>query len=187
MPKSENHPILPTGGATSSRGRAARLLNRRARTALFTVAAFAGGAVSAEVARARTERQSPYAMMDQLARVLVWIENEYVDPVDRARLIEGGIKGMVAELDPHSSYMPPEDYGVFQGDTDGHFGGIGVEVDFSTDSVVVIAPIEGSPAELAGIRSGDRIVAIDGQPVRDRSPADLVRTMPRSSCAGLPQ
>ncbi|HWP09969.1 MAG TPA: S41 family peptidase [Polyangiaceae bacterium] len=116
-------------------------------------------------------------MMDQLARVLVWIENEYVDPVDRARLIEGGIKGMVAELDPHSSYMPPEDYGVFQGDTEGHFGGIGVEVDFSTDSVIVIAPIEGSPAELAGIRSGDRIVAIDGQPVRERSPADLVRTM----------
>jgi carboxyl-terminal processing protease len=177
MPKSENHPTISSSGGAPNRWRAARLLNGRARTALFTLAAFAGGAVSAEVARAKTERQSPYAMMDQLARVLVWIENEYVDPVDRARLIEGGIKGMVAELDPHSSYMPPEDYGVFQGDTEGHFGGIGVEVDFSTDSVVVIAPIEGSPAELAGIRSGDRIIAIDGQPVRDRSPADLVRTM----------
>ncbi|HEX5098567.1 MAG TPA: S41 family peptidase [Polyangiaceae bacterium] len=177
MPKSENHPTIPSHGGTTSGGRTAHLLNGPARTALFTLAAFAGGAVSAEVARARTERQSPYAMMDQLARVLVWIENEYVDPVDRARLIEGGIKGMVAELDPHSSYMPPEDYGVFQGDTEGHFGGIGVEVDFSTDSVIVIAPIEGSPADLAGIRSGDRIVAIDGQPVRERSPADLVRTM----------
>jgi carboxyl-terminal processing protease len=152
-------------------------MNGPGRTALLTLAAFAGGAFSADLARARTERQSPYAMLDQLARVLVWIENEYVDPVDRARLIEGGIKGMVAELDPHSSYMPPEDYGVFQGDTEGHFGGIGVEVDFSTDSVVVIAPIEGSPAELAGIRSGDRIIAIDGQTVRDRSPAELVRTM----------
>jgi carboxyl-terminal processing protease len=151
--------------------------SRAFRTLLLTAAAFGGGAVSAELARARTERQSPFAMMDQLARVLVWIENEYVDPVDRARLVEGGIKGMVAELDPHSSYMAPEDYGVFQGDTDGHFGGIGVEVDFSTDSVIVIAPIEGSPAALAGIRSGDRIVAIDGQGVRDRSPADLVRTM----------
>src|SRR5687767_5395330 len=76
--------------------------SRAFRTLLLTAAAFAGGAVSAELARARTERQSPYAMMDQLARVLVWIENEYVDPVDRARLVEGGIKGMVAELDPHS-------------------------------------------------------------------------------------
>jgi carboxyl-terminal processing protease len=150
---------------------------RTIRTLCFTTAAFAGGAVTADLARARTERQSPYAMMDQLARVLVWIENEYVDPVDHAKLVEGAIKGMVAELDPHSSYMAPEDYGVFQGDTEGHFGGIGVEVDFSTDSVVVIAPIEGSPAELAGVRSGDRIVAIDGQAVRDRSPAELVRTM----------
>jgi carboxyl-terminal processing protease len=151
--------------------------SRAFRTLLLTAAAFAGGAITADVARARGERQSPYAMMDQLARVLVWIENEYVDPVDRTKLIEGSIKGMVAELDPHSSYMTREDYGVFQGDTEGHFGGIGVEVDFSTDSVVVIAPIEGSPAALAGVRSGDRIVAIDGQAVRDRSPAELVRTM----------
>jgi carboxyl-terminal processing protease len=151
--------------------------SRTLRTLLLAAAAFAGGAVSADLARARSERSSPYAMMDQLARVLVWIENEYVDPVDRAKLIEGGIKGMVAELDPHSSYMAPEDYGIFQGDTEGHFGGIGVEVDFSTDSVVVISPIEGSPAELAGVRSGDRIVAIDGQAVRERSPAELVRTM----------
>ncbi len=155
-----------------------RLFRARAvRTLALTAAAFAGGAVTSSLARARSERQSPYAMMDQLARVLVWIENEYVDPVDRAKLIEGSIKGMVAELDPHSSYMAPEDYGVFQGDTEGHFGGIGVEVDFSTDSVIVITPIEGSPAELAGVRSGDRIIAIDGQLVRDRSPADLVRTM----------
>ncbi len=171
------HPsiISPAPRPEGNLGRVVR--SRAFRTLLLTAAAFAGGAVSAELARARTERQSPYHMMDQLARVLVWIENEYVDPVDRARLVEGGIKGMVAELDPHSSYMAPEDYGVFQGDTEGHFGGIGVEVDFSTDSVVVIAPIEGSPAALAGIRSGDRIVAIDGQGVRDRSPADLVRTM----------
>jgi carboxyl-terminal processing protease len=150
---------------------------RGARTVALTLAAFAGGAVTANFARARTERENPYAMMDQLARVLVWIENDYVDPVDRTKLVEGAIKGMVAELDPHSSYMAPEDYGVFQGDTEGHFGGIGVEVDFSTDSIVVIAPIEGSPAAVAGIRSGDRIVAIDGQAVRDRSPAELVRTM----------
>ncbi|HEY3494835.1 MAG TPA: S41 family peptidase [Polyangiaceae bacterium] len=147
------------------------------RTALLAAAAFLGGAVSSEIARATTERQSPYAMLDQLARVLQFVENEYVDPVDRTTLIEGGIKGMVAELDPHSSYLPPEDYSIFQGDTEGHFGGVGVEVDFSTDFVTIIAPIEGSPAERAGIRPGDRIVAIDGQSVRGKSPIDLVRAM----------
>jgi carboxyl-terminal processing protease len=144
---------------------------------LLVLAAFSGGALTSELARATTERQSPYAMLDQLARVLAFVENEYVDPVDRTTLLEGGIKGMVAELDPHSSYLAPEDYSIFQGDTEGQFGGVGVEVDFTTDFVTIIAPIEGSPAERAGIRPGDRIVAIDGQSVRGKSPVDLVRAM----------
>jgi carboxyl-terminal processing protease len=154
-----------------------RLISWGSRTLLLAAAAFLGGALSSELARATTERQNPYAMLDQLARVLTFVENEYVDPVDRTTLLEGGIKGMVAELDPHSAYLAPEDYSIFQGDTEGHFGGVGVEVDFSTDFVTIIAPIEGSPAERAGIRSGDRIVAIDGQSVRGRSPVDLVRAM----------
>ncbi len=115
--------------------------------------------------------------MDQLGRVLAFVENEYVDPVDRKTLIEGALEGMVAKLDPHSAYLPPEDYAIFQSDTEGHFGGVGVEVDFGEDWVTVIAPIEGSPAERAGVRPGDRIVAIDHSPVRGKSPADLVRQM----------
>ena len=109
--------------------------------------------------------------------MLVLIENEYVEPVDRARLIEGSIKGMVAELDPHSAYLPARDFSVFQGDTEGRFGGIGVEVDFAGDAVVVIAPIENSPAERAGVQPGDRIVAIDNQPIQNKSPEALVRDM----------
>jgi carboxyl-terminal processing protease len=141
------------------------------------LAAFGGGAAVSELAHATTERQNPYQLMEQLGRVLVAIEDDYVDPVDRARLIEGGIKGMVAELDPHSSYLPAEDYAIFQGDLEGRFGGIGVEVDFEGDFVTVIAPIEGSPAHQGGVKSGDRIVAIDNQAVRGQSPADLVRSM----------
>ena len=147
------------------------------RAAVLALAAFAGGAAASELAHATSERQNPYELMEQLGRVLVAIEDEYVDPVDRARLIEGGIKGMVAELDPHSSYLAPEDYSIFQGDLEGRFGGIGVEVDFEGDFVTVIAPIEGSPAHQAGVKSGDRIVAIDNLAVRGQSPADLVRAM----------
>lgn len=128
-------------------------------------------------ALAGTERDSPYHVLDQLGRVLVLIENEYVEPVDRARLVEGSIKGMVAELDPHSAYLPARDFSVFQGDTEGRFGGIGVEVDFSGDDVIVIAPIENSPAERAGVQPGDRIVAIDNLPIQDKSPEALVRDM----------
>jgi carboxyl-terminal processing protease len=136
-------------------------------------ACLAGGAVT----RLAQAGDGPYDVVRQLARVLVLVENEYVDPVDRSRLLEGAIKGMVAELDPHSSFLPPEDYRIFEADTKGEFGGIGVEVDFQNETVVVIAPIEGSPAERAGIRSGDRIVAIDGSPVRGRSMQELVRRM----------
>src|ERR1041384_2186860 len=86
-------PLIEPRPAARPKGHLGRFSRSKAlRTLLLTAAAFAGGAFSAELARARTERQSPYAMMDQLARVLVWIENDYVDPVDRARLVEGGIK-----------------------------------------------------------------------------------------------
>jgi carboxyl-terminal processing protease len=136
------------------------------RTAALVAAAFLGGAVSSHLAHATTEAESPYAMLDQLARVLALAENEYVDPTSRAKLLEGAIKGMVGELDPHSSYMSPAEYAVFQSDTEGHFSGIGVEVDLRGDVLTVIAPMEGSPAEKAGIRPGDQVVSVDGRPVR---------------------
>ena len=84
--------------------------------------------------------------------MLVEVENEYVDPVDRAKLVDGAIKGMVAELDPHSSYMPPDEFQAFESDTEGEFGGIGIEVENRNDQLVVLAPIEGSPAERAGMQ-----------------------------------
>ena len=143
----------------------------------LTLVAFAGGAWTSAAARARTARDSPYDLLDHIARALVLIENEYVDPVDRDRLLQGAIKGMVAELDPHSAYLPAEDFTIFRSDTEGRFGGIGVEVDFANDYVTVIAPIEGSPAERAGILPGDRILAIDNQAVSGQDPTELVRAM----------
>jgi carboxyl-terminal processing protease len=98
-----------------------------------------------------------------VGRVLVEVENEYVDPVERTKLVDGAIKGMVAELDPHSSYMPPDEFSAFESDTDGQFGGIGIEVEERNEQLVVLAPIEGSPADKAGIRSGDVIVSVDGK------------------------
>jgi carboxyl-terminal processing protease len=142
--------------------------------AVVTVAAVA---LQAREAQAKTEWDNPYFPFEQLGRVLAWVENEYVDPVERRRLVEGAIKGMVAELDPHSSYLPAEDYGIFQADTEGHFGGIGVEVDFGDEYITIISPIEGSPAALGGVLPGDRILAIDNQAVRGKSAVDLVRMM----------
>ncbi len=133
----------------------------------LVLAAFAGGAATTLLgshhAQATSHDESPYAAIGQLGRVLVQIENNYVEPVDRARLVNGAIGGMVSELDPHSSYLPPTDWKLFQSETEGKFAGVGIEIDARGDTLVVIAPIEGSPAFRAGIHSGDKIVAVDGE------------------------
>lgn len=147
------------------------------RTVGLTVAAFTGGAVSSQLASATSQAQSPYAPFEQLARVLVLVETQYVEPAQRNKIIEGAIKGMVAELDPHSAFMSAEDFAQFQEETGGRFGGVGVEVDFRGDSPIVIAPIEGSPAARAGIRSGDQIIAIDGKPTRGENLEKLITMM----------
>jgi carboxyl-terminal processing protease len=131
--------------------------------AFLAVSAFAGGACATAAGGARTAKgDTPYAAVERLARVLVEVEDDYVDPVDRDKLVQGAVKGMVAELDPHSSYMPPEDFQAFENDTEGAFGGIGVEVEERRDQLLVLAPIEGSPADRAGVRAGDVIVSVDG-------------------------
>ena len=123
------------------------------RVLLPTVAAFAGGlALGGMRAEATPEAQNPYQSVSQLGRVLVQIENNYVDPVERGKIVEGAIKGMVENLDPHSSYLPPDEWKQFQSDTEGKFGGVGLEVDGRGEKLVVIAPIEGSPAYHHGRR-----------------------------------
>jgi carboxyl-terminal processing protease len=143
-----------------------------------TLAAFAGGALyGGRTALATSSDQNAYRMVDQFARVLVQIENNYVDPVDRSKLAEGAIRGMVEGLDPHSSYMSAEEFSLFTSETEGQFGGVGIEVESRGDQLIVIAPIEGSPAEHAGIRSGDRILAIDGEDVSKTTLDKLVHRM----------
>ncbi len=145
---------------------------------LFTGAAFLGGATfGARRSAATTRDETPYAVIGQLARVVVQIENEYVDPVDRRKLLSGAIKGMVEGLDPHTAYMTPEEFDAFANETEGQFGGVGIEVDMRNDQLTVIAPIEGSPAAHAGVRSGDHIVSIDGEDIDHFSLDKLTRRM----------
>ncbi len=149
--------------SAARRGASLALLALGALGALGAAAALAACAGALRDSGRGAGGDQAYALIDQLGRVLVEIENEYVDPVDRAKLVGGAIKGMVAELDPHSSYMPPEEFGEFEGDTEGQFGGIGIEVEARNGQLVVLSPIEGSPAERSGIRSGDVIVAVDAK------------------------
>ena len=143
-------------------------------------ATFAAGFVARGMvgtAEAKPQSDSPYAAMTQLGRVLALVENEYVDPVDRGKLVDGAIEGMVGSLDPHSSYLPPREYKQLQEDTEGRFAGIGVEVELKDEFIVILSTIEGSPAERAGLKSGDRIIAVGGQTIKEIGYDKLVRRM----------
>ena len=142
------------------------------------MAAFAGGlALGGMRAEATHEAQNPYQSVAQMGRVLVQVENHYVDPVERGKLLEGAIKGMVENLDPHSSYLPPDEWKQFQNDTEGKFGGVGLEVDGRGERLIVIAPIEGSPAARVGIKSGDQIIAVDDEDVIGQPLEKIVKRM----------
>jgi carboxyl-terminal processing protease len=113
----------------------------------------------------KAEAEDPYRLLDQLAQSLATIEREYFEPVDRAELLAGALTGVAAGLDPHSEYLDPAALRAFEEDTSGSFGGIGVEVEERDGQLVVVAPIEGSPAERAGVGPGDVLLAVDGQPL----------------------
>lgn len=147
----------------------------------FGLCGLAPNAAHAEnTSRARpstTDHTDPYELLDQIGHAVHIIEEEYFEPADQEELLDGAIRGMLHGLDPHSEYFNRSDLEIFEGSTSGQFGGIGVEVEFSNDEVIVIAPVEGSPADRGGIKPGDAIVALDGKPLLGVKPPDLVRMM----------
>lgn len=109
----------------------------------------------------RTFAATRYEDLSLFSSVLRIIRENYVDEVDESRLIRGAVRGMLAELDPHSSYLDPEAHQEMQIDTRGEFHGLGIEISKRKDGVIeVVSPIEGTPAWRAGIRAQDQIVAI---------------------------
>jgi carboxyl-terminal processing protease len=96
------------------------------------------------------------------AEVMERVKREYVDPIDDAQLLESAVRGMVADLDRHSEYLDAEEFQDIRISTSGSYSGVGLEVSTENGAIMVIAPIDGTPAQRAGIESGDVIVAIDG-------------------------
>ncbi len=117
-----------------------------------------------------------YEGLKIFADVIELIEKEYVDDVEAKELIEKAIEGMLHSLDPHSSLMPPEAFEDLQIDTKGKFTGIGIHITMRDGFVTVISPIEDTPADKAGIVAQDRIVRVDGKPVKDlRGAVNMMR------------
>ena len=104
-----------------------------------------------------------YQNLDLFVEILHRVEENYVDPVDPAKLVDGAVKGMLHDLDPYSQYLDAHAYQNLQATTHGSFGGVGVEVSIRDNYPTVISPIEGGPAWSLGVRSGDVITRIDGK------------------------
>lgn len=102
-----------------------------------------------------------YKNIEIFAEVLRKIEKSYVEPKDPHELIYGAIQGMVGKLDPHSSFMPKDDYKELLMETEGSFTGIGIEITLKDNILTVVSPIEGTPAFKAGIKAGDRIIRVE--------------------------
>ncbi|MFQ5949930.1 MAG: S41 family peptidase [Nitrospiria bacterium] len=102
-----------------------------------------------------------YEELKVFTEVLSALQKNYVEPVDNKDLVYGAIKGMLNTLDAHSTFMPAEIYKEMQVDTKGEFGGLGLQIGIKENKLVVVAPIEGTPAEEAGIKAGDIILKVD--------------------------
>jgi carboxyl-terminal processing protease len=110
-----------------------------------------------------------YKQIEQFANVLSIIQTDYVDSegIDPKELIYGAMEGMVSKLDSYSQFMEPEEYREMKMETEGEFGGVGVEITLKDGLLTVVSPLEGTPASKAGIMAGDRIVKIDDKSTKD--------------------
>ena len=117
--------------------------------------------------------------VSKLGEILNYIEHEYVDTINRAELEEKAIQTLLQELDPHSYYIPPQDLAAANEPLEGNFEGIGVEFRIQRDTVTIITPIAGGPSAKLGIRSGDRIVSVEGENIAGNgiTNADVIKLL----------
>lgn len=118
-----------------------------------------------------------YKEIKTFNEVLDMVQKNYVEDIDSSVLIQGAINGMIKSLDPHSSFMTPELYKELEVETQGRFGGIGIEITILKDILTVVSPIEDTPAFKAGVKSGDSIVKIDGKSTKDITIMEAVKKL----------
>jgi carboxyl-terminal processing protease len=121
--------------------------------------------------------QDTYESLEAFSNVLNLVQENYVEEVDSQKAIEGAIRGMLTTLDPHSSYMKPDDFKELQVETQGSFTGIGIEITMKDNILTVVSPIEGTPAFAKGLKAGDKIVKIGDEQTQDMSLMEAVKRL----------
>ncbi|RDE18351.1 S41 family peptidase [Motiliproteus coralliicola] len=124
------------------------------------------GVTVAEEQQSEPKPPLPLEELRTFAEVFERIKGAYVEEVSDAELLENAVKGMLSGLDPHSAYLDPKAFDSLQVNTSGEFGGLGIEVGMEDGAIRVVAPIDDTPAQRAGVQPGDRIVKLDNKPVR---------------------
>ena len=153
--------------------------NMRGKFTLFAVifvvlfAVFGTYSASREAA----PQKSIYKSLKTFNEVLDIVQKNYVDEVDLSDLIQGAVNGMMKTLDPHSTYMTADLYKELEVETQGQFGGIGIEITILRDVLTVVSPIEDTPAFRAGVLPGDQIIKIDGQSTKDITIMEAVKKL----------
>lgn len=119
----------------------------------------------------------PVEQLRNFAEVLERVRAAYVEKVDETVLLKAAIHGMLSELDPHSSYLAPDDFDDLQVSTQGEFGGLGIEITMDEDAVVIVTPYDDTPASEAGLNAGDTILAIDEESVKGLSLDEVAKRL----------
>ena len=125
----------------------------------------------------KKKKDDLFKQVELFSDTLAIIQTDYVDEVSNKDLIYGALKGMLSSLDPHSQFLDPDTYNELKVDTEGKFGGIGIEIMIKDGLLTIITPIEDTPAWKAGIKAGDRIVKINNELTRDITLTDAVKKM----------
>ncbi len=121
--------------------------------------------------------QDAYKQLETFSNVLSLVEKNYVEEVEVDKAIEGAIKGMLSTLDPHSSYMKPDDFQELQMETKGSFTGIGIEITMKDSILTIVSPIEGTPGFRLGLKAGDKIIKIEDEPTKDLTLMEAVKRL----------
>ena len=146
---------------------------------LLGILVFPTGPMAAEKAAATTEEPDavPLEELRMFADIFGRIKKDYVEPVSDRELLDYAIRGMLDGLDPHSSYLDEDDFKEMQEGTSGEFGGLGIEVGTEDGFIKVIAPIDDTPAQEAGVLAGDLIIRLDDKPVKGLGLSEAVKLM----------
>jgi carboxyl-terminal processing protease len=118
-----------------------------------------------------------YEELKTFSEVLDHVKKHYVEDVKTKDLVYGAVRGMLATLDPHSAFMPPDVYKEVQVETKGEFGGVGIQIGMKESRLTVIAPIDGTPAERAGVKPSDVILKVNNDTTKDMTLMDAVQKM----------